>query len=46
MIEVNKLKLWTFEFGTGEVIGAPIHIIQGFQRRDRLDSQLPNQDKF
>ena len=44
--KVNTQNLFAFELGTQEGINVPIWIIEGFQQRDRQDSQNSNNDMF
>ena len=44
MKEVNTQNFWTVELGTQEIINIPFWIVNGFQQRERQDSQKSNND--
>ena len=44
--KINKQSLWNFELGSQESIKNPIWTFEGFQQRDRQDSQKLNFDTF
>ena len=46
MKEVNTQTHWIFELGTKESVNVPIWIIEGFQQRERQDSQNSAIDTF
>ena len=46
MKEVNNQNLWNFELGSQESMNVPIWNIEGFQQRDRQDSQNLNNVTF
>ena len=46
MKEWNTQNLWICELGTQEGVNVPIRIIEGFQQRERQDSQNLANDTF